>query len=159
MTNIQQDTETAILIGQAKGAVQFGSKRFLAAFQSVPQDKLNWSPAPTSRSALQIAGHVCGVCDRLAGAYRGQSPPADAVPREETLSDRAEAVQWLEFGTQALLAGLDRMTPERVASEMPTPFGIMPMRQMMMIAGMHFALHAGQLDYLQTMWGDMETHF
>ena len=155
--NNPQNTEAAELIAQIQGLVQFGSRRLTAAFQSVPDDKLAWSPAPSGRNTLQIIAHVCAVSERLAGAFRGEQ--AEPTHREEAITSRDQAAQWLETSTQDVLASLGTLTPARIASDMPTPFGTMPMRRMMLISGIHLFGHAGQIDYLQTLWGDPEMHF
>lgn len=155
--NHPKNTEAAELIAQIQGLVQFGSRRLTAAFQSVPDDKLAWSPAPSGRNSLQIVAHVCAVSERLAGVFRGEQ--AELTHREEEITERNPAAQWLETSAQNLLAGLGALTPERIAADVPTPFGTMPMRRVMLMAGVHLFGHASQIDYLQTLWGDGEMHF
>ena len=50
------------------------------------------------------------------------------------------------------------MTFERIAFDANTIRDVMPMRRMM-IADLALFGHAAQIDYWQTMWVDMQTHF
>ena len=163
----QQNEDVKTLISQAKASVQFGGKRLSTGFAHVPDEKLEWSPAPTSRSALRIVSHVGFVGKRLAALYRGDNagapPPPDFAEmmrqQESSVTSREQALALLEDSTASVLAALDTLNAERIASDAHTIRDVLPMRQMMMIAGLHIFGHAAQIDYLQTMWGDTETHF
>ena len=50
------------------------------------------------------------------------------------------------------------MTPERLGSAIPSPFGPLPMALWMTFAADHMTGHKHQLDYLQTVWGDHVEH-
>ena len=50
------------------------------------------------------------------------------------------------------------MTAERFATSPNSPFGPMPMAFWVNLPGMHMGSHASQIDYLQTIWGDLVDH-
>lgn len=154
------------MIGQAKQSIVMGKERFLKTFSFVPDDKLNWSPTPTAKSALRIAAHVGLSNQGMAGIVRGEKFPfasmkemfEDVEPAEKAITTREQAIKQIEDGTSMALAALDALTPERLAADAGLPMP-MPMGQFIMIIGMHMLNHAAQIDYLQTCWGDMENHF
>jgi uncharacterized damage-inducible protein DinB len=149
-------------IGQAKALTQMVAARMRSALRATPDDKLQWSPSDTARNTLHIVGHICAANKAIAATLRGEPMPAmtlSEIPHSEIpLKDRSEAESELEAGVSALLAALDEMTADRLASQVATPFGMMPMTTLITIPGYHMMGHLGQVDYLQTIWGDWEMH-
>ena len=154
-------------IAQAREAAERATKDLLNTLSFVPDDKLPWSPSPTSRSPLWIAGHCGGANQAFATGIRGEIL---AMPEGETdfskmvwetgrgTATREEAVRSVEESTAAVLAALDALTPEAAAGMVQTPLGPMPMAFWITIPGLHMMGHARQLDYLQTIWGDIHDH-
>ncbi|CAN5668084.1 hypothetical protein BH11ARM2_BH11ARM2_00540 [soil metagenome] len=71
---------------------------------------------------------------------------------------REEAVKSVEDSTSAVLAALDSITEERAASSPDSPFGPIPFAFWMQVPPMHMTGHARQLDYIETIWGDVQDH-
>lgn len=155
------------VIGQAKQNIVRGKERLLKTFSFVPDDKLAWSPTPTSKSALRIVAHIGISNEGMAGIVRGEKPPFSDMrelfamidAEELKIASRAAAVQLVEEGTNQALAALDSLTPEQLGGMAGLPGAEMPMAQFIMVIGMHMLNHAAQIDYLQTTWGDLENHF
>lgn len=139
---------------------------FLRNLSHVPEDKLNWSPCSTAKSAVQIAAHVAGYSGGFASVIRTGKFPATAeeflAPINATIADidtvqKAEAV--LRQGIADTLAALDAVDPEHIEGSVETPIGTTPFVFFMTIPSVHLVLHTGQIDYLQTCWGDQEVYF
>jgi hypothetical protein len=132
----------------------------------IPDDKLTWSPSPTSKSALKIAAHVASSLHGMAGALSGKPMPdmnfndfmAMMAAEDAKITTREQAVSALESGFAAVLSGLDKVTQEQMAGKITTPFGEIPADSFVLLPSLHTDCHASQLDYLQTTWGDMEMH-
>ena len=71
---------------------------------------------------------------------------------------REEAIRLIQGSTAEVLDALSGLTPERLASSVPSPFGPIPMAMWMTIADGHMTGHAHQIEYLQTIWGDHQNH-
>lgn len=149
-----------------KQAAQFAVQQFLKTFSFVPDDKLNWAPAPTAKTALRVAAHVGLGLGAFTMMLRGEQMPK-GTPEELTarfeaaesqITAREQAVALIEANLATVLAALDEMTPERLESVVETPFGSMCMRQIIFVPAMHSASHAAQIDYLQSIWGDTAFH-
>jgi hypothetical protein len=163
MTN----SDVSNTITQAKEAAQQGKTELLKTFEFVPDDKLTWSPSPSARTALWMVAH-CGAANRaFATILRGEALPISDDPEEAAaqvrnggrdVMSREAAVRLVEESTAEVLAALDTVTAERLASSPDTPLGPLPFSVWMAIPGQHMSGHTRQLEYLQTIWGDLEDH-
>lgn len=159
--------DMASQIGQAKESAQNSSAGLLATLAFVPDDKLKWSPSDTARSALWIAGHCAQANEAFARGIRGDAMQAPSDPEEfarmvylagKDTASREEAVAKIESSTAGVLAALDGLTPERFASAIDFPFGQIPVPFWVTLSGLHMMGHAQQINYLQTIWGDLKDH-
>ena len=154
IAGIKQDTE------QAKA-------RLLKTFEFVPEDKLTWAPSDTCRNPLWIVAH-CGVSnDAFAAILRGEQLPVPSDKAEQAkriweggkdVRTREAAIALVEQNTARVLQALDRVTPEMAASNPPSPFGPVPFTFWMQLPADHMDGHASQIDYIQTIWGDLQNH-
>jgi hypothetical protein len=152
---------------QAKFVAGQAYERLMKTFAAVPDDKLTWSPAPTSKSALQIAAH-CGFSNQfLAGVIQGETShiPGSMKEMEEgikqklaTITSRAKALDLLSDSIAKVNAALDNVTTEALQTQVTLPFGQMPMAFLIFAPGTHMQTHAAQIDYIQTIWGDTAMH-
>lgn len=137
---------------------------FLRNFSKVPDDKLNWTPTPTSKSALRVAAHTALYAGRFAVMIRERHLPkvdnlnqwlAEREAEELAIQSRAEVERVFRQGTAEVLAALDGLAAEDVERVLDSGQGwTMPMTQLMGLPGWHATLHTGQIDYLQTCWDD-----
>ena len=139
-------------------------ERFLRVLSFVPADKLTWSPAPTAKSALQIAAHCAGYSGGFVPILRsGKFPsveeflgPIEAAIQSITTLVQADAV--LRNGTAETVAALDAVRPEWIGAVIDTPIGPQPFSFFIDLPARHLDNHTAQIDYLQTCWGDQEVH-
>lgn len=145
-----------------------GMEYFLSNFSFVPDEKLDWTPTPTSKSAMRIAAHTALYNGIFAKMIRDRKLPVEDIPgfvarnnaAEVALTRRDEMESVFRKGTEEVLAALDALTPEDIELVLDTSLGwTMPMTRLMSLPGWHATLHAGQIDYLQTCWDDQEVHF
>ncbi len=142
---------------------------FLRNFSFVPDDKLTWTATPTAKSAIRIAAHTALYAGRFARMIRDRKLPAVANltewlaqrdAEEAAITSRTEMEAIFRKGTEEVIAALDSLTSEVMATSLDSGLGwSMPMPQLMNLAGWHATLHAGQIDFLQTCWDDQEVHF
>jgi hypothetical protein len=121
----------------------------------IPDDRLNWKPAPESKSALECAAEAAffmkSMIPVLAGAEwtRADHAPASKPEVQETLRAASK-----EYAT-----ALRAIPVERLAEMVSMPFGDMPLGQVAGFPVIDVIHHRGQVCYLQTMLGDKENHF
>ena len=75
MSTVLDRTAADTIMEQAIAHAEVGKNFFLRTFKHVPENKLNWCPAPTSKSALRIAAHVALGNSAFASILRGEKPP------------------------------------------------------------------------------------
>jgi len=151
-------------VADCQERTKMSAERLVKTFGFVPDETLTWSPSETARSSLAIVAHCILANRRIATAIRGESvssmPTAEEVEAasrqfEETITDRAEAVRQLRASCAEVVDAIGTMTPERLATSPDSPFSAYPMRFWMNLPDMHMGNHASQIDYLQTIWGDL----
>ncbi|MGI8924225.1 MAG: hypothetical protein ACR2HJ_09365 [Fimbriimonadales bacterium] len=56
-------------------------EEFLKTFSFVPDDKLNWTPSPTAKTAIRIAAHTAIYAGNFAKMIRDRKLPfGDEIP-------------------------------------------------------------------------------
>lgn len=155
-------------IESAKQRAESNMEFFLRNFSHVPDDRLNWTPVPTAKSALRIASHTALYAGRFATMIRNRSLPRpenldawiEANNAEEiAITSREEMERVFRAGTAEVLAALDTLQPDEIGMTLDSGQGwSMPMLQLMGLPGWHTTLHAGQIDYLQTCWDDQKIY-
>lgn len=143
-------------------------EHFLKVFSFVPDQKLNWTPTPTAKSAIRIAAHTALYAERFARMIQDRKLAAvdnleewlaQRNAEEAAVTSRMEIEGFFRRGTEEVIAALDSLTPEDIEISLDSGQGwSMPMTFLMNLPGFHATLHAGQIDYLQTCWDDQEVH-
>ena len=141
---------------------------FLRNFSYVPDDLLSWTPTPTSKSALRIAAHTSLYAARFAAMIRDRKLPivtnleqweAKVAAEEAVVTTRAQVEQIFRAGTAEVVAALETITPQDLEVTLDSGQGwTMSMRFLLSLPGWHATLHTGQIDYLQTCWGDRQIY-
>ncbi|RYG45471.1 DinB family protein [bacterium] len=140
----------------------------LHSLATTPDDRLTWSPSPTARSPLQLAVHAAEGIDFLRSVFDGQTfdvPPVEADlgfrDHERTFTTRQEAIDLIEGRSASYLVWLDGLDAEEFASSPVMPFGMgpVPMALAITFPAFHIHRHLSQLDYVQTVYGDLDWHF
>jgi hypothetical protein len=155
------------LVSQCIQSAEGSKAQLLSTFEFVPEDKLTWSPPGSARSAINIVAH-CGLANQaFATVLRGEPleiPEDRASARERIrnagseMTDRAEAVRLLESSTAEIVDALKNVKADQIESMPDSPFGPIPFTFWMQLSGLHMSGHARQIDYLQTIWGDLDEH-
>jgi uncharacterized protein YndB with AHSA1/START domain len=144
----------------AKKLAELGFLRIRRALEFVPADKRHWAPSSTSKSAQRIAAHCAVANRRFAAILRGDQAPYRTA-RElagEVYEEEACLVEWnetlanLEEANSEALEAFEHVDPKRLMSDGKVAF-------VLSLMGRHADGHAGQLEYLQTVWGDTLDHF
>lgn len=151
-------------ISQAKADYLRSKEYMVKALAATPDDRINWSPASTARTPVELVGHSAIVTDRIRQMIMGTplsfttTAEIDARLREEdkAFTTREKALELLEKNSAAYLAWLDTLTPELMASSPELIFGPVPMTFAITLPAAHLRHHAAQLDYIQTIYGDRD---
>ncbi len=164
-TAVANSPSTQAAIDQAKQRTQMCKHRFETTFGFIPDDKLDYAPSPTTKTPLQIAAHTAMSNFVFASIIRREPPTkpfaeiqAEMAQKEAALTTRAQVLETLARSVQAVNDALDAITDETVGIDVPTPVFTAPMSFWMDLPSRHMDNHAAQIDYIQTVWGDMDWH-
>ena len=154
------------VIEESKTEFTRAKERIAKCLDVTSEDKLNWSPSSTSRTPIKLVAHSAMAIQGIGGILAGKPFPftsmaeMDATFRaeEEIVTTKEQALALLEETSAAYLKWLDTVTPEQLASTVQFPMGAMPMAVAITFAADHMRSHAAQLDYLQTIIGDLDWH-
>jgi len=161
-------TMTQDTITQAKSAFLQAKGGLCNAFASTPDDRLNWSPSPTSRTPIQQVSHAAYAIKNIHNFLIGDLFPiestveADQYFREQDskFSTRDEALALLEQNCDGFVAYLDSLTPDQLATMIKLPFklGEAPVGIAITFPASHTQWHQAQIEYIQTIYGDHDWH-
>jgi uncharacterized damage-inducible protein DinB len=138
----------------------------LRAVDALPEDKIEWSPNETARSALsQLQEIAISPAFYVSILKEGKVPDFSDHANEKMAEMRASVATLASCRTAAMeqTAELCRLISEfpdsRLDEEITLPFGGGMVVTMAGLLGLHswnMIYHYGQICYLQTMLGDME---
>lgn len=121
----------------------------------IPEDRLDWKPAPDCKSALECAAEAAGFMKSMIPVLAG----AEWKPSEHRPQSKAEIQEMLRTVSKEYADALRAIPPEKLGEMVSMPFGELPLGQLAGFPVVDAIHHRGQLCYLQTMLGDKENHF
>ena len=136
--------------------VVFFSRNLAHNLDFIPDDKLDWKPAPTANSAMEVVQHLLGAQHRLRAVLEGGNMENVQVPEPQTRDEAKQALAESADAYAAMLRGLD---PATLNDKINLRFGEMPKAFVASMAVADTIHHHGQIAYIQTLLGDTETHF
>jgi len=154
------------IVTQAKAEYLRAKARLLVAFNTTPDDKLNWSPSASARTPVELVAHSASAVTLIQSVICGEPWPyaslteADAAFRaaDKPFKTREQATRYLEESSNNFITWLDSLTPEQVTSTIHIIFGSFPLGVAVTFAADHMRGHTAQLEYIQTIWGDYDWH-
>lgn len=141
---------TELLIGQMEWAVRNVNNNL----DFIPDDKLDWKPAPDANSVLEIVNHLARPIYGIGSMLSEDAPGVQWTPA----TNREEAKAELQKGAAYFIAKLRALTPQDMQGTVTLPFGEIPLSLAAMIPVVDLIHHHGQIVYIQTLLGDQESH-
>jgi hypothetical protein len=140
------DKETALTLFQDTAQV------FVYNLDFIPEDKLQWKPAPEAKSALEIVNHLAEFLDSVNHQLDSQDSSFVAA------TNREEAKQVLSQACQRYVTAVRGASPDLSSKKFHDDMPLTPgwMVTALTLDTIH---HAGQIAYIQTLLGDNEIHF
>jgi len=141
-----------LLAGQAR----WTGESIAYNLQFVPDDRLDWKPAPTAKSVLEIVNHTVGAMKGMTSAVRGGGWN---IPQFTPAANRADAQSMIREATREYADAVQALSVDDLQKNVEVPFGTFPLWQFTGFGIVELQHHRGQICYLQTLWGDTEDHF
>lgn len=144
----------------------------LRAIEALPEDKRDWKPCDSARSALSQLKEVASAPGFFIHVLEHGAPPpfedhAKDQSQEKTQAQPAgqssyeTARESAMKGTAALCAVIMEFPDDRLNAEVVLPFHGGVVMTMAEVLGLHMwnlTYHYGQINYIQTLLGDREMH-
>lgn len=132
--------------------------------ENTPEDKINWSPAPSARTPIQIVAHSAFslgyISDMLEGtpysAPTMDEADANFLLMEQAYTNKGDVLDLLDVNYHKMINTLHAIKPGDLDKEIALPFGMpsIPLKFAIGAGAMHTRTHTAQLEYLQTIYGD-----
>ena len=149
------------------GLIENGRDSVARTAQAVPEDKLHWKPLDNGRAVLDLLGDAAQVPGMVAKmlASHGEFKPSPEMfkqlAQERAAWTREDALGHLQANTQQLVELIRAMPDEQLAQPLHLPMGggmTMPLGGWIMMTYRTFCSRMGQINYIQTLYGDFESH-
>ena len=147
--------------------MQNGEQSLIRTFQAVPDDKLNWAPLDKGRTALDAFAEAAQICQMVTGLVQSKgeqkpSPQMFAQMKAERASwTKDDALAAMNTNAAALYTAIGVLSEDELAMPVTMPMGggmTMPLGAWVMMAYRAFIARFAQINYIQTLYGDMESH-
>lgn len=156
------------LIEKTKNEFLYAKSRMEKLLAETPEERLNWSPAPSARTPLELVGHTAWAVKSIHETLKGntfaiKTPlEADAIFRKEEteFKTRERVLGLLNQNGNDFISWLDELEPDSFDTMVKLPFdlGHAPLGIAIGFISMHTNHHCAQLEYLQTVYGDRVWH-
>jgi hypothetical protein len=138
------------------GQVEFFSANLAHNLDFIPDDKLDWKPAPEANSAMEIVRHVLMAQGSLGAMLASGDPKSATIAEPKT---RDEAKQALKESAQSYTTLIRSLEPGTLHELVDMGFAKLPKAFVAGMAAADTIHHHGQIAYIQTLLGDTESHF
>ncbi|HEX8834629.1 MAG TPA: DinB family protein [Abditibacteriaceae bacterium] len=135
--------------------------------QAVPEDKLTWKPLDNGRTVLDVLGEAAQTSKMVTQMVlsNGEEMPSreafQQMRAERADWDREKCLQELQTNSNALIEAIGTKTEEQLAKPIYSPMGggmTQPLAFWSMMAYRTFMSRTAQINYIQTLYGDFESH-
>lgn len=145
---IQMTTETAEIL--------------IAVATATPAERLAWTPLENGRSILEQLAE-CAVANRkwasiLRTGFYANLPEGAYDQAVRDAADLTSATSMLRAATSELVTAIGTVSPDRLGDMIETEWGPYSIARCCLHAYWNMAYHEGQINYIQTLYGDFEDH-
>lgn len=127
-------------------------------------EQLSASPMGVARTPLHFVAECIGFNMLVAGALEGK--PSERPPLEEreaffaSIDTLEKARRGLEASARAIASALEKADNDRLTAQVAAPWGeTLLVYRLVYAAADHMAYHDGQVNYVQSLYGDAENHW
>jgi hypothetical protein len=140
----------------AAGQLLWAAQNLAYNLDFIPDDKLEWKPAPTANSAFEIVRHLTGfLLHAQAILAGGDGSAVEAGPFHTREQAQGQLIEAAQHYAETLTA----ITPQDLERTIEVPFGKFPLGRFATMPVMDAIHHHGQIAYIQELLGDTESHF
>ena len=128
------------------------------AYLRLPEDKRNWSPMGSARTAADMLAE-CAVMNDVSYLIKNRKMPEDFDYSKFQLQKAELATNWEEMkkllheSTERGIASIQTVSVEELQEIVPMPFGSFTIAQIISYPYWNMSYHEGQINYIAAMLG------
>ena len=146
----------SIDLSDLANAVNMARERFIYGLEQTPDEQLNQSASETAKSPLRLAASAVRFLGFMGPMLKDGTRP-DRNAEWPVMETREAAIQQVDAAFRGLEAAVASLTDEDLARPMTVPWGaVVPTSTMVVFGVGALGYIQGQLNYAQTVYGDME---
>jgi hypothetical protein len=132
--------------------------------ETTAPERLDWHPAiqasdtPSTRSILEQVGECVQVNHLIARLLRGETAAPTGSRQEIAFADGADARRQLLASAEELAEAIRGVSDADLERVFPHPRAPMRGENLILACYRNMAYHAGQINFIQTLYGDTEFH-
>jgi hypothetical protein len=145
--------ESAALFSEKSG------QEMLLTLARTPDDRLEWRAEETARTVMDFLRECAVHCDEWAQLLESGVWPEQFKTRVGSIASREEAVAEMTASVGRLAAVIRGLPDDRLDLLLKAPWEEAPIGFWVTYAAGHTQYHTGQMNYIQTLYGDMGMDF
>jgi len=145
-----------------EAAARFTEKsgaEMLLTLARTPDDKLEWKAEPTARTAMDFVRECAVHCDEWAQLLELFEWPHEFRTRVGSILTREEAVLEMNASVARLAEAIRAVPDGKLDQMLKVPWEEAPIGCWVTYAAGHNQYHIGQMNFIQTLYGDMGMDF
>lgn len=153
------------LQGLAINLTRLAAEQVWRSVRAMPEERTVWQPSETARTVLHQVVECGGMNAFLADALTARAlPPFDISMLSKLQAEHDtvnKALALLEHGTDRLVSAIEAFPDAHLEETLLLPFGggmEKSFAEVMLIPYWNMTYHLGQINYVQTLYGDREHH-
>ena len=138
---------------------------FAAGIEAMPADKQTWRPLNEGRDALDQLQEVVALNFGVAEALRSKNFPVSSDEAKAKLKAELDtipkALVALQQSVDAVASAIATLTDDDLDKTITLPFRggvVRTLSWMALLPSRHMSYHWGQINYIQTLYGDKDMH-
>jgi uncharacterized damage-inducible protein DinB len=120
------------------------SRQLIALAEATPPDKFSWRPAPGVRSTSEVYMHIA-VANFVLLSVTGANEPAVSNSLEQTVTAKAEVIDWLKRSLDAVAKARSQLKPGDLQHKVKIEGKVVTVDGMYLRIIVHDNEHMGQL--------------
>lgn len=134
---------------------QEGIPGLTKAVEAIPEDKLDWKPAEGSRTIRQLVSEIVMMPDYIAQALEQRAvPPYEEISNQYSAMSISELLAKLPENAKTLEKAMKNFPESDYEETLEAPWGTWTYFQTLSYPYWNMMWHTGQINYIQTMYGD-----
>ena len=134
-----------------------GADSLWRTIKATPADKLDWKPAPEARTVRELMGEIVMTTGFSADFIRTQSMP-DMESGDKTEKNLEEIEAQHRADLERLIGAIKEFPTDKLHEKVELPWATQTWLSIIYYPYWNLMYHYGQIGYIQTMYGDKETH-